>query len=455
MVPQMQRSRVIPVVSIVLLSCCGSLSFAASRPSALERLAARPGDTRALSVLKEMLESQADVDERARLAVIYYLGCVYTDQLDEAAHVRQWLAEHQSSEAYVKYLAPKFTGSPCEDCHSMGLLHVQCTRCRGRGRCRFCRGRGSVTTQGFDGRSHSGKCRHCRGSGKCPACEGKGRMDRECRSCGGKGHGPSRELIKQVYLSLLKGETPAVPGREDQLSPEAFDVAAASSDHTETYTLFRKRDWDGSPVYVRTGDEVHVLAPGGEGDRLSYRTDHGLKAPRGALLMKVGRSIHEVGGGRSITVRESGRLMFRQNYTSKPNKRIQISIAVGDREVSGNAVVAESEDGETTKASKIDMPCLDLSLAYYENAIAADREFKGKEITIWGTVTKIDRDMLRIPYVVINDGVRCIFSTDSEDEVIDLAVGGSAGITGICRGRVMGRVTMDQCHVAQEPDGHR
>ena len=75
--------------------------------------------------------------------------------------------------------------------------------------------------------------------------------------------------------------------------------------------------------------------------------------------------------------------------------------------------------------------------AYDDNPIAADRKYKGKVFTVYGTVDRIEHDYVNLDYyMLLNDkGVNCYFSEGSLDAVARISTGERIYVRGTIQGR--------------------
>jgi len=86
---------------------------------------------------------------------------------------------------------------------------------------------------------------------------------------------------------------------------------------------------------------------------------------------------------------------------------------------------------------------------YQANEVAGDAKYKGKIITVSGTIMDIGKDITGDPYVVLGgtgylDGVQGTFATSESASIGALSKGQQATIKGKCDG-LMGMVEMSQC----------
>jgi hypothetical protein len=86
-----------------------------------------------------------------------------------------------------------------------------------------------------------------------------------------------------------------------------------------------------------------------------------------------------------------------------------------------------------------------LVKAYKDNPIAADAEYRDKPITVTGTVTNIDREMMQHPYLIIDDAIQCVFPKESEANVANLKKGQRVTVTGEVKGKHFIRVLIEDC----------
>ena len=95
--------------------------------------------------------------------------------------------------------------------------------------------------------------------------------------------------------------------------------------------------------------------------------------------------------------------------------------------------------------------------AYEENEIAADGNYKGKNLKISGIVKDIGKDILDNAYVTVQGedsgiydfkSVQCFFDDNNLDAISSLKAGDKITITGLCDGTILGiNIRLDKCNV--------
>jgi hypothetical protein len=139
-----------------------------------------------------------------------------------------------------------------------------------------------------------------------------------------------------IGLGYYRSHTPAPPVPEP--SPVHYSL-----------TVLATESWKNSEITVRSGQRISVFASGrvvwdkmlpAVGPDGSYPAntveqpnDFPLpSAPCGSLLMKVGSTIYPVGSSRTVTVNESGGLLFmindRYNYLHNNSGSFQVELEV-------------------------------------------------------------------------------------------------------------------------------
>lgn len=104
-----------------------------------------------------------------------------------------------------------------------------------------------------------------------------------------------------------------------------------------------------------------------------------------------------------------------------------------------------SSNSSTSSSAPSNISAKDLFKEYDENAVAADLKFKGKTLTVTGTVEDIDTDIMDDIYVSLEgDGyfgtVQCYISDSAINEVASLKKGSTVKIRGTCDGHFMGPI---------------
>ena len=185
-----------------------------------------------LAKLKTSISSVTDVDLKAKLSVIYCLGCMYTGSNKEAAAVSSYLERKYPDDSNLKYLSKEYISDTCAVCGGSGSVQTNCTSCNGSGKCSVCKGSGTTTIDHVGGGHETVKCSRCHGTGKCQLCNGTGKISATCTSCNGTGCKLSKNKIKNVYTALLRGETP------NEKSSAAMEQAPATSNKLSRSGIF-------------------------------------------------------------------------------------------------------------------------------------------------------------------------------------------------------------------------
>lgn len=103
---------------------------------------------------------------------------------------------------------------------------------------------------------------------------------------------------------------------------------------------------------------------------------------------------------------------------------------------------SKAEQAEAQKQQKLAaIPAVtarEIAVAYDENTVAADKQFKGKEFKVSGTVVDINTDLFGNPYVTLRGGVnefmepQFAFDKDDSEQLAKLKKG--SRVTMICTG---------------------
>ena len=93
-----------------------------------------------------------------------------------------------------------------------------------------------------------------------------------------------------------------------------------------------------------------------------------------------------------------------------------------------------------------------LSVAYEDNPIAADAQFRGKRVSVVGRIDHIGREILGSPYIVLENDVQCGFSKADEASVATLKKGQKVMITGTVKGLILLNVYLDRCEFTANRD---
>jgi len=89
-----------------------------------------------------------------------------------------------------------------------------------------------------------------------------------------------------------------------------------------------------------------------------------------------------------------------------------------------------------------------LFSAYQANEVAADQEYKGKNISITGKVKTVGKDLLKTPYVSLETsnmflGVQCMFSEKDTAKLAGLSKGDLVTISGTVKGSTINIIVED------------
>jgi hypothetical protein len=112
---------------------------------------------------------------------------------------------------------------------------------------------------------------------------------------------------------------------------------------------------------------------------------------------------------------------------------------------------AKTEAIPITKAIAIEKPVevtdQMLSLAYEDNPIAADEQFRGKRVSVIGRIDRIGREILGSPYIVLENDIQCGFSKADESLIARLKKGQKVMVTGEVRGLILLNVYIKDCEL--------
>lgn len=124
---------------------------------------------------------------------------------------------------------------------------------------------------------------------------------------------------------------------------------------------------------------------------------------------------------------------------------------------------AEPVKKDTSKLSKkekaisegIGVDWGELCKQYDDNAIAADKTYKGKQLIVTGDIFDIGREVMQHPYVTFSkDGYlstfQMVFNSDEESLVANLSKGQTIKVVGECMGESITTVLLDNCYLITE-----
>jgi hypothetical protein len=197
------------LVFLILAPSCGPISAAAEPGDLFGKLVKTPGDPALLSQLKDTATGITNANDKARLLVVYCLGCLCAGQDKEATRVNAYLHKNYPNQPALKYLSGEYLFDTCTSCQGSGHGEVTCSKCGGSGACSLCKGSGTMVISHVAKPDETVKCSPCKGTGQCRDCGGDGKIQTRCANCGGKGSVLSIDKAMRTYMSLLKGEEPA------------------------------------------------------------------------------------------------------------------------------------------------------------------------------------------------------------------------------------------------------
>jgi hypothetical protein len=197
------------LVLLVLAVSCSSVSAATESDELFGKLAGTPSDPALLARLKDTATTITNANDKARLLVVYCLGCLCAGQNKEATRANDYLRKNYPHQPALKYLSEEYLAETCTNCQGTGYVELACAKCGGSGACSLCKGSGTMVISHVAKPDETVKCAPCKGTGKCRDCGGKGTMQVRCGRCGGKGSSISIDRATKTYMSLLKGEEPS------------------------------------------------------------------------------------------------------------------------------------------------------------------------------------------------------------------------------------------------------
>lgn len=99
----------------------------------------------------------------------------------------------------------------------------------------------------------------------------------------------------------------------------------------------------------------------------------------------------------------------------------------------------------------VEINASDLYAAYHANEVSADEQYKGKRISITGTIGMIGKDVFDNPYISFRigylQGVNCYFSDENNKIISQLSKGQKITIIGTCRGMTLTDVIVKDCEI--------
>jgi hypothetical protein len=171
--------------------------------TALYLLARDPFNDKLVARLKPaILNNTADTGQMPFLLTIYCLGCLVTDQADEAQECWSRFGETYAEDPDFAELSLTNLTVKCMPCDGAGTQTNTCSTCKVEpGLCRYCHGSG-IRVFGVSGTTTT--CPGCSGPGRCRTCNGVGEVTEKCARCKGKGAVFARKNAKSSYLELLR-----------------------------------------------------------------------------------------------------------------------------------------------------------------------------------------------------------------------------------------------------------
>ena len=138
-----------------------------------------------------------------------------------------------------------------------------------------------------------------------------------------------------------------------------------------------------------------------------------------------------------------------------------VGASTGGNQEGKDSVQTSGVSTDDTNAEKeepaeevIKVTAQELLEAYDENGVAADKQYKGKELQVTGTVGSIGTDILDDAYITLENeedeyaviSVQCCFEKSQEDSIASLKAGDKVTITGVCEGNTL-NITLKKCQV--------
>lgn len=134
--------------------------------------------------------------------------------------------------------------------------------------------------------------------------------------------------------------------------------------------------------------------------------------------------------------------------SDKDDKPVSGTTTEGSQKSTSSAPATKPKEKETIKIS-----ASDLLVAYDENGVKADEDYKGKLLEVTGIIRNIDKDFLDETYVTLDTGadfelisVQCYFKGDSAKKLSELKKGEEVTIIGTCDGSVV-NVILEKCYI--------
>ncbi|GEM_PF-1803138 len=114
----------------------------------------------------------------------------------------------------------------------------------------------------------------------------------------------------------------------------------------------------------------------------------------------------------------------------------------------------ESEAEASSDDGPIIVDYKTLHKEYQDNPINADEKYKGKQVTVTGSISKIDREINQEPYIIFEispfNEIRMDFSQDKESDIASLKKGEKVTVTGTCEGTLLSTsVMLDDCSITE------
>ncbi len=133
------------------------------------------------------------------------------------------------------------------------------------------------------------------------------------------------------------------------------------------------------------------------------------------------------------------------------NQEEKNSVQMSSASTGDNNTDAEKEE---SAEEAIKVTAQELLEAYDENGVAADKQYKGKELQVTGTVGSIGTDILDDAYITLENeedeyaviSVQCYFEKSEEDSIASLKAGDKVTVTGVCDGNNL-NIVLKKCHV--------
>lgn len=160
-----------------------------------------------------------------------------------------------------------------------------------------------------------------------------------------------------------------------------------------------------------------------------------------------------------VILTPSGREGFKDGLadaTASATEKANATPAHSQQAILKEIAPAKPASSESLTSDAIEVDYKTLYQDYMDNAINADKKYRGKKLILSGTVADIDREINQEPYITFSidtygwKNIRINFDKSEEDNVAALKKGQKVKVVGTCKGTLLSTtVLLDDSHILE------